>query len=471
MKWTAIAAVVLVASGVSTARSMEPSSSHAVVFSAPDGLVTLELDLQIEGRSPEASWQKFLGHLFDYFERDADGSLDEAECARLPALPLLEKKELSLSRLVLERGKNGRVTPSELKRYCLEQGFAPVVIVHEPPSSADNVLSVLFHEWLDDNRDEKIDLGELERMARTMSRYDLDEDGEVSHDELLASGIGKSFPATPPVHEPSNRGEASLRIRINLDDVHPSIRLAEEASRDVAGARSASSLTRITGAKHAWMLTLDPRCRTPDIRSAGAFLVAQFQQVAGTRQDLSLPEIQRNGSLSALAELAPRADRDGDLRLTVAELESYSSLVNAALRAQIWITVADQAGNLFSTLDTNSDGRLAVVELTAAKQMFGLDASTSTVPRQFRIDFGVAPIRSWGGMQIPALPKRVATLTESRTAGPKWFQALDRNRDGIVSEREFIGRPEAFQRLDANGDGMLTTEEAESFAARAEASR
>jgi len=37
--------------------------------------------------------------------------------------------------------------------------------------------------------------------------------------------------------------------------------------------------------------------------------------------------------------------------------------------------------------------------------------------------------------------------------GPAWFAKMDRNRDGDLSPREFIGPREVFRRLDVDGDG------------------
>jgi hypothetical protein len=38
---------------------------------------------------------------------------------------------------------------------------------------------------------------------------------------------------------------------------------------------------------------------------------------------------------------------------------------------------------------------------------------------------------------------------------------MDRNRDGDVSSREFLGPAEVFRRLGTDADGLLTAEEAE----------
>jgi hypothetical protein len=37
---------------------------------------------------------------------------------------------------------------------------------------------------------------------------------------------------------------------------------------------------------------------------------------------------------------------------------------------------------------------------------------------------------------------------------------MDRNGDGVVSRREFLGPPELFRKLDRDGDGVISPAEA-----------
>ena len=44
--------------------------------------------------------------------------------------------------------------------------------------------------------------------------------------------------------------------------------------------------------------------------------------------------------------------------------------------------------------------------------------------------------------------------------GPTWFRKMDRNRDGDVSRREFLGPRGEFDRLDRDHDGLIDPAEA-----------
>src|SRR5262249_53416805 len=55
--------------------------------------------------------------------------------------------------------------------------------------------------------------------------------------------------------------------------------------------------------------------------------------------------------------------------------------------------------------------------------------------------------------QAPARPAR----------GPEWFRKMDRNGDGDVSRREFLGTDEQFRAIDTDGDGLISVEEAEAY--------
>ena len=60
-----------------------------------------------------------------------------------------------------------------------------------------------------------------------------------------------------------------------------------------------------------------------------------------------------------------------------------------------------------------------------------------------------------------------ATRAEGVEVGPDWFQKMDRNHDGDVSRREFLGPRDQFDRLDRDNDGLIDPDEARAAAAEA----
>jgi Ca2+-binding EF-hand superfamily protein len=104
---------------------------------------------------------------------------------------------------------------------------------------------------------------------------------------------------------------------------------------------------------------------------------------------------------------------------------------------------------LFDLLDADRDGQLSVAELRNAKAVLA-----NGLPGDAAVSLVIVP----GVAKPPAVP---LTRTLAREAGPAWFRALDRNGDGYVSPREFVGTPDQFKKLDRDGDGLISPEEAE----------
>ena len=63
--------------------------------------------------------------------------------------------------------------------------------------------------------------------------------------------------------------------------------------------------------------------------------------------------------------------------------------------------------------------------------------------------------------QTPGTAAAGGSASSVPVAIPDWFESLDANGDGRISQREFPGEPTLFKRLDKNADGQLTVEEAD----------
>ncbi len=97
----------------------------------------LKLEVLLDGASPSVLWNDFLDRLFVFFDRDGDGSLNQAEVSRMFPLPLPGGKDLLLPFARLDADGNGKVSRAELKAFCRSNGFGPILVVLEPTSADD----------------------------------------------------------------------------------------------------------------------------------------------------------------------------------------------------------------------------------------------------------------------------------------------------------------------------------------------
>jgi Ca2+-binding EF-hand superfamily protein len=135
--------------------------------------------------------------------------------------------------------------------------------------------------------------------------------------------------------------------------------------------------------------------------------------------------------------------------LLTAERAEVKAAFEKTAPGVVSLTAVPGPVGLFDLLDTDRDGQLSVAELRAAPAVLA-DWS----PGDPAVSLVVVP----GVAKPPAVPL-VRTFT--RTAGPAWFRASDRNGDGYVSRREFLGTPDQFLAIDTNGDGLISPEEAQ----------
>jgi Ca2+-binding EF-hand superfamily protein len=167
-------------------------------------------------------------------------------------------------------------------------------------------------------------------------------------------------------------------------------------------------------------------------------------------------------------------NRNGDGKLTEQELIDYLDHVQTAqARAVSGVTallISDEENGLFELLDTNRDGKLGLRELRAAPEILTVLSENGDVPltrenlpRRYRMALGLyqAGFNPQAPSESVFAPAGMPLLAmEWPTLGPVWFHKMDRNRDGDISRREFLGTRADFERLDANGDGLISLEEA-----------
>lgn len=434
----------------------------------PGGL-RLRLEIRDGVQTSGAAWAAFLDRWFDYFDRDGDGSLSAAEAARVCPLPLAGGRQVVLDFKQLDADRDGKGSRAELKAFYRRAGFTPVVVVLLPPTAEDVRLSEALFGHLDRDGDGKLTKAELAGAPALLRKLDEDEDEVLTAAEALALApdVG-SPPRQLSAAVAGGAGPADAVLRISQgEEQRPRLAVIRtKAVREAIAASSAAYRLRI--ADDFCTVASMPSEKRAAFPSARRFYLAQYEAARGDRPAVGRKELEADPGLQALAGLCEHADRNSDGKLEQGELEAFLDLIGQGVMCQTVVTVRDRGRNLFDGLDADGNGRLDLRELNAAARLLdgdgkGLAALTrGQIPRQYRltVERGV-PGTSFGPVTLASRAKRPAPPEGVAPRGPAWFVAMDRNGDGILSPREFLGPPEVFRRLDADGDGVISVDEAE----------
>jgi Ca2+-binding EF-hand superfamily protein len=407
--------------------------------------------------------------LLALLDTDKDGKLSLKELAAAPTLLL--KKDADDDEMVTsgEILGQGPVTQTGYRVFLSRSMSMPVsadgpvlaVTAGEPNRAlAEKLLTRYGHKK--PTTSSKLARKDLNLSEGAFARLDADEDGLLDREELAR------FARRKP--------DVELMVRIGKDkDAEVSLLKGRKPPEGVSvTARKQGVSVRVgntevqlnVGGGQQTTIRLAPSNRADVYKR-------RFSAADGDNNGyLDMNEAGRNRFFRSLFK-AMDADGDGMLYLkeVLAYFEKQEALQDRAQKSCITMSLADQGKGLFDLLDRNGDGRLSVRELRdAVKQVRHLDLNkdgkieSSEIPRRFSLTARQGPSGGGGGFgAVVALgygggrPQRVPELT----AGPLWFRKMDRNRDGDVSRREFLGSPAMFARIDTDGDGLIDAQEAE----------
>jgi Ca2+-binding EF-hand superfamily protein len=203
--------------------------------------------------------------------------------------------------------------------------------------------------------------------------------------------------------------------------------------------------------------SVDPARRT---RFRVSNFKAQFKQADQDNNGyLEISESQRIG-------VSPRdfaaMDRDHNGMVFEGEYLDFQRLRELLTEQRIALTLEASSPDPVAQFDSNGDGRLTRSEFRKAlAEIKSWDRNHDGViaPEEVRRDY-FATFRVGPPGAGPSRPRPASAAMAARSGSTAWFDKMDRNRDGEISQREFLGPLAVFRQLDADHNGYLDGAEA-----------
>jgi Ca2+-binding EF-hand superfamily protein len=495
--------------GEDVARSADESGYKLLVFAAETPVI---VGLQVEfepGATIATNRQTYARRWFQRLDRNADDVLSEEESRRVPSFGRFEdvSGEMDEEWTRLDTApRDGRLSNDELLDH-INQAMGSGLSIKRPRRSASQ--TVILHPRLDTDDDGQVSTEELESGLVSLGPYDFDDDESLSAAEL------QPFPR-------AMRAAAAEDI-LDVGEA-PFVALDDDVDTETLLRRLLAQYDHLTGKTAAALLSAPepdvtitlhfPRQRLKrldagNVRRPEAVVVKEEStrrrlatSMGGLNVDARLQDAR--GSFERITTLFRErqfgfADRDGDQQLNPAEfgrmeIEDITfSAVDAeqdqqvtkqefldfvdlrALLAQcrLEMTVANETTSLFDALDVDEDLRLSPREFAqGAESLLSLDRNgngqlaEAELVTKYMLEFAVTRPPDFddlvGSVGFTEMSDETRLpILRPVTRGPEWFRKMDRNQDGDVTWREFLGPREAFDRLDSDRDGRIDDTEAE----------
>jgi Ca2+-binding EF-hand superfamily protein len=417
--------------------------------------------------------------LFRHLDRNKDGKLSKAEVDdavnTLRRLDLDEDEMIGPEELVPNlNGTSGFIFAGNANTGSpLDQTPFLLVGPGDPPR---RVVDQLLRRY-DKDKNGKLSRKEIGLDAAVFDRLDRNRDGQLDASELALWVDGAADlellvrPGEPPTQQMPTTGIgilAALGSELFKDGAVEPYQSGKKTSALTSSVRKnadGSLLLALPGV-HLDAHTTDGAQSLYGLRS---FYQQQFKAADVSKKGYLEKKDVSQGQAQFIGHMFVFADRDGDGKLTEKELNAYFDLLGEGGSSFVTLSVGDPGRGLFELIDTNRDGRLSLRELRAAwSQLAPLDrdgdgrVAKAEVPVQYQLTF------SRGQPNNPARFGGTAVFGYRRTTprdvvpakAPLWFRQMDRNGDGDVSRREFLGSDEDFRRIDTDGDGLIDAQEA-----------
>ena len=443
---------------------------------------------------------------------DGDGHLSLEEARSGGPLPRPNSGTVEAVWRRVDDDGDGRLDPTGFARLLDEIVGPPVDLQFDEDRSFSRLS---LERLLDDNRDGFVEADEWTNGWRRLARVDFDDDDTLSaaelsilDDEQMLANVGPQDEETGSVPSFAEAGDPQLPLYVrrlakvaatdrgwagrrwdavlgeqrDLSDTEAITRWASDAPADLV------AKVRLSNTRDSYVL-LEPgpaqlrvgrvgrqsrrsRAEGQLARTKVEFRVTNSGFVASDSRNYILSEARRgdqdqndyldSSEFGMIAGNVPSdfetLDLNHDEMLRFDELAESLDAMQRFAQLQVRLKVGDVAQRLFERLDVDIDRRLSPRELSATAAAQTIDLSRMT--REFRITAETDAINLLPVGEMTA-SARLLPVVRDRQEGPAWFRMMDRNRDGDVAWREFLGPRSAFDHYDRDGDGLISPLEAD----------
>jgi Ca2+-binding EF-hand superfamily protein len=438
-----------------------------VVDANGDGRVTLDemvdyyrhfsadpWSLRFIARQPPIRGQALGDALFQKLDRNQDGKLSREELAAAAQTlgPLMENEDECLLPEDLLVGPAGAAAVAATKRS--EPPFALLAPGEDSAKLARRLLA-RYGPKSDRLAEGKVSRDALGIDPLVFQRLDVDKDGWLSEAELA------HFTDRPAdinlVLRSGKRAKGQAVLELEASEENPT------ADWSVAK-RAEDAITLRIGDVRLELCGLGDGLEPVIRENRQAFLQRFHDLKRGAKAGISKQDAYADRLFYSLFDFL---DRRGAGVLDQPVVEEYLGALQhrqiQAMSSRMQMLVSEEGRGLFDLLDRNRDGRLSRREVSSASSVLGVwqkggedGVRREDIPRSYQVVVGPALFEpATLDAEPPGLP-----MSGWRSA-PRWFRKMDRNQDGDISPREFIGSVEQFKKLDADGDGLISIAEAE----------
>jgi Ca2+-binding EF-hand superfamily protein len=401
--------------------------------------------------------------LFNLLDRDKDGMLTKDELSA--AVTSLHRFDLDSDELIdpneLEPFSNPIAAMNEeLTRRGKFSAVPPVIeLSSEDPSFRPvRLLLKKYDKGTGSGEaggDNRLSNAEFAIDPKEFGSADVDNDGALDTEELrrFLSQVGPDLELTVTLSGSTSKTTTIAASAAGSKPLPREVRVQRLSEGDIeVGVGELSLEFHADGGENA-------------VQNAKSYYSGQFQAAdKDNNKYLEKSEVKDHGPLAALFDTM---DADGDGKLYMKEVDAFVDQQTSAARSQMVLSVADQGRAIFAIMDLNRDRRLSVREIrNAVARVSSWDRNgdghvrSDEIPHHYEMSIGRGQITGVGMPAIAALRSMSAPAARAAPDGPSWFRKMDRNSDGDISRREFLGPRADFERLDVDHDGLINAEEA-----------